>query len=103
GHVLVPAIGLGARGATARCCNAVELGALALVRDTPLGLDPTPLFHAVERGVEGAIENAEGALGSVTDEASDRVAVHGSPAEGAEDEHVERSLQEVELVRRHGP
>src|SRR5687768_3184259 len=48
GDVLVPTLGLGAERASPRGGNAIELRALPFVGESPLGLDPPPLFHAVE-------------------------------------------------------
>jgi hypothetical protein len=70
---------------------------------SPLRLDPAALLEAVEGGVEGAVEDAEGAVGAVANEAGDAVSVHAAEGEGAQDEDVERALEEIELVVAHAP
>src|SRR5918999_5920605 len=82
--VALPARLLGAEGAAPGGREVVELGALALLGRPPVRLDPAALLHAMERGVERAVEDAERAAGSVADEAGDAVAVHRAPREGAE-------------------
>ena len=83
--------------------RSIELRALLLVGAAPLRLDPATLFHAVQRRVERAVEHVEDAGRPVADESRDGVAVHRSPRQRAEHEHVERALQEVELAGRHAP
>src|SRR3712207_5131635 len=77
-HVALPARLLGAQGPAAGWREAVELGTLALLRGAPVGLDPAALLHAVKRGIEGAVENAEAAARALADEPRDGVAVHRS-------------------------
>jgi hypothetical protein len=79
----------------------VELGALAFVGEGPFGGDPALGFEAVEGGVEGAGFDLEDVLGGLFDVLGDGVSVGGAEEEGAEDEEVERALEEVE-ARGHG-
>jgi len=77
----------------------VELRALVVLGDSPLGLDPTLAPQPVEGGVEGTVLNLQQVVGLGADDLSDSVAVLGAPLESAEDEEVESALQDVEFVR----
>src|SRR4051794_7685057 len=56
----------------------------------------------MEGGVEGAFLDPEVVVGGVADPSCDGVAVHRTPGEGLEDQEVERSLEEIEVVERGG-
>ena len=99
--VVVPGFCFGAKRAAARGREVIELRALFLVRRAPLRRDPTAFFHAVKRRVERAVEHLEAAGRAVTNESRDAVAVHRSPGQRAQHEHVERALQQVEFAGRH--
>ena len=58
----------------------------------PLGGDPRALFHAMERGVQRAVFNAQLVVGCLADPFRDGVAVHRTPRERLQDEEVERPL-----------
>src|SRR5688500_14899056 len=97
-----PRARLGAELGAAASGEAVVLGAPVVLREPPLGLDPAALLQAVEGGVEGALLDAEGVVGRLADPARDGVAVARAPAEGLEDEDVERALEELERVGSDG-
>src|SRR5215213_2575995 len=59
GDVALPALALLAQRAAALGGEAIELGALPLLRGPPLGLHPLALLHPVQRRVERAVEDAE--------------------------------------------
>src|ERR1043165_4243838 len=80
-----------------RARELIELGFAVVLGESPLGLDPLPLLHPVERGVESALFYREGPFGGLPDPLSDGVAVAGTPGEGLEDEHIERALEEIEV------
>src|SRR5579885_269751 len=62
GDVLLPRRGLAAQRATPCCCQAVELGPLALLGEAPLALHPAALLHAMQRGVQRAVQDAKAAV-----------------------------------------
>src|SRR5512146_127001 len=101
GDVVVPGLRFRAQRAAAGSGEAVELGALSLLRRSPLRLDPPALLHAVERRVESAVEHAEASVGSLANEPRHGIAVHRAPRQRPEDENVESALEELELARRH--
>src|SRR5689334_3173035 len=55
----------------------------------------------MQRGVEGGVLDAQLAVGGCSQPGEDGVAVHSSPREGFEDEHVERALKNVDFLARH--
>src|SRR5689334_4076847 len=74
-----------------------------VVRHTPLGAHGTAVFEAVQRLVQRGVDDAELAGGAVVDPLAEREAVHRAGGEGAEDEQVERAVEEVFRVAGHSP
>ena len=64
----------------------------------PLRLDPSFLFEAMERGIERALGNLQHVAGDLLDALRDRPAVHRSRGECAENEQVQRALQQIGLA-----
>ena len=72
---------------------------LAVVgRDAPLRGDPALGFEPLQRGVERAVVHQQLVARRLLDRARDALAVLGPENEGAEDEDVERALQQGEAV-----
>src|SRR3712207_8805279 len=61
-------------------------------RSTPFPY--TTLFRS-QRLVERRVLDGQRAAGALAQPGGDRIAVHGAPREGAQDEHVERAVEEV--------
>ena len=76
----------------------VVLGPLVGLAHAPLGLEPAALLEPVERGVEGARLHAEEVLRLGPDRLADAVAVPRPPLQGAQDEHVERALEQLQAL-----
>ncbi len=76
--------------------EAIEAGALAFIGEIPGGGDPGFQFEAVERGVEGAGLDLEEVFGGALNVFGDGVPVGRSGEQGAEDEEVERALEEFQ-------
>ena len=69
---------------------------------TPGGANPSVLLHAVERGIERALFDAEEVGGRLLDLRRDRVAVHrAARAQCLEHKQVERPLENVVSGLRH--
>jgi len=93
----VPLVAFGAELFSTSGGELVELGFAIVVGLAPLAGDPALVFEAVEGGVEGALLDFELAAGDLLDAEQDSVAVEGAEGDGFEDEHVEGSLEEVDL------
>ena len=76
----------------------VVLRALLVPGDLPVGLEQALLLEAVQRGVERAVLHLEHVARSGANGDADPVSVLGSPLQRPEDEHVERSLQELQPI-----
>ena len=77
----------------------VPLGFASIVRDRPVGANPTALLHAVQRRVERAFFHDEQFVADAADVHDDAVAVHGAElGKSFEDEEIERALQ---VILRH--
>ena len=76
--------------------EAVELGALVGLTDAPLGLQPAALHQAMQGGIEGAGFDFQEIVGLCPDRLADAVAVLRPPLQRAQDEHVERALQQFQ-------
>ena len=97
GHA-VPLVGLGAELAAAGGGEAVELCLALVVGLAPLAGEEALVFEAEERGVERALLDGELVAGDLLDAEQDAIAVERAERDCLEDEHVEGSLHEVELV-----
>src|SRR5688572_17193697 len=65
-----------------------------VVGRSPLALDQPALFEAVERLVQGAVQQLESSIASPIEPVRDLDAVHWPPVEGLEHENVERSAKD---------
>src|SRR5215211_4049739 len=80
----------------------VELGPAARLVHPPLGGDPALLLDPGECRVECALLDREHLAGHLAQTLDDAVAVQRPEAEGPEDEHVERALEQVGFRVGHG-
>src|SRR5689334_18463442 len=80
----------------------VELRLAISLRVSPLCSEPSLLLHAMERGVERAFGDLQALSGDLLNPAEHGEAVHGTPAQGLEDEEVEGAAKEVEIRIGHG-
>jgi len=76
--------------------KAVVTSALAFFGEIPGGSDQATGFEAVEGGIERAGFDLEELFGSALDMSGDGVTVRRAVDEGAENQDVERALEEVD-------
>jgi hypothetical protein len=76
----------------------VEARAAIVGGSAPLGDHPAFLEETLERGIERTVLDFEGLAGGLLNEFGDAVAMHRSPAEGAENDEVEGALHDFEAV-----
>ena len=76
----------------------VETSAAVFAGGAPGRGDPLFLEEALERGIKRAVLDFEGFGGGLLDELGDAVAVHGSPAKGAEDDEIQSALHHFETI-----
>ena len=74
--------------------SGVKASAAIVVGQSPCALDPTALLQSLERGIERSVVDEEGVSGSRLDRERDAVAVMRSKGEHAQDEEIQRSLEE---------
>src|SRR5262249_61578252 len=91
---LPPPAGLPREVLPARAGELVVAGLAVVVGGAPRGHDPAAGLEALEGGVEGAVLDEEDVVGGLLDRARDPLAVLGPEHQGAEDEQVERALDE---------
>src|SRR5207248_8279497 len=71
---------------------------LAVVdRYAPLAGDPAALLETLQRGIERSVLDEELLVGGLLDGVRDALAVLRPPDEGAEDQQIQRALQQLEL------
>ena len=59
--------------------------------------DPAAFDEAVQRRIERALLNAQHFVGITLNRFGDRMAVRGSEEQRAQDEHVQRALQQLDV------
>src|SRR5439155_313116 len=69
--------------------QAIVLGAPVVVRNAPFRRKQPAQLQPVERGVERAFFHTEHFLGALLDELRDSIAVHRTPLQSLENQHVE--------------
>src|SRR5438105_908010 len=80
----------------------IEARASSQLGHAPRRSDPSLLLDAMEGGVEGTLIDLKHVLRELLDTLGDRPAVARAGDEGAENEEVERALEQVESGRWHG-
>src|SRR6185437_3287936 len=78
----------------------IELGLAVVVADAPLGGDASAILEAMERGIEGALLNLEGAFRGPFDGLRDGMSMGRSHEQGAQDEQIEGALENFSGFRR---
>src|SRR5438309_80474 len=66
-----------------------------VLRDTPLRRNPPPPVHSVKGGIERSLLDLKRVVGQLLQPSGDAVAMHRSPGESLEDEHVEGALEQL--------
>src|SRR5262249_27092061 len=94
----VPATGLPDELVAAGTGQRVKACAPVVRGDAPLGRDPLEGFEPLQRGVERAVVDQQLAAGRRLDRVRDALAGLRAEEQRAEDEHVERALQQRDLV-----
>src|SRR5581483_5755045 len=79
----------------------VVLRAAVVLGQAPLGVDRTGVLEPIQRLVERRVDDAEIAAGALVDPLADGEPVHRLPGERAEDEQVERAVEEVLRLDAH--
>ena len=82
--------------------QAVVLGLAVVLRRVPFRIDPSLLLEAMECRIERPLIDAQDVLRDLLDAQRDSPAVHRLERQGLQDEHVERSLQEILFLTGHG-
>ena len=77
--------------------ESIELRAASDVGVSPLGVEPTLVFHAMEGGIERALFDLEALSRRALDPLQDREAVHRPPGQRLEHEEVERAAKQAEI------
>src|SRR5690348_16771611 len=95
-HEARPAILFAQQLGLARGRQLVVLRALVRFADSPLGLQPAALHQAVEGGVERTGFDLEEVVRLRADRQTDSVSVPRPPLQGAEDQHVEGALEQLQ-------
>src|SRR6266542_133645 len=98
GNHLIPAAAFARQLFPAGRAELVVLRALIVVRHAPFGSDPSLFFEAMQRRVQRPGFKLEHLTRSGPDRLTDAVAVLRPPAKGLEDEHVQRSLEQLDPV-----
>ena len=75
----------------------IETRAAVVGRESPLALDPAIQFQALESGVQGAFFDAQQIVGQLLNPLGDGIAMQMARPQYFEDEHVQRTRQEVGL------
>lgn len=78
-----------------RLGEAIVFGAPAILRLTPVGTQPSRLFHAVQRRKQRPRLHLERAAGNLPDTARNSQAMHRLERENFQDQNVERALQKA--------
>src|SRR6185437_10988963 len=85
----------------AAACEAVVPRATVVLRESPGGFHGARALQAVEGLVECRVLDSDHAVGAIVNPSRDGVTVHLAPCQRTQDEHVERSLQQVERLPGH--
>src|SRR6185312_10868664 len=78
--------------------DAIELRLAPELGGAPLGVDPAVALHAIERGIERALFDAQPVAASLLEPAHDAVSVARTEGERFQDEGVERAVQCVHVT-----
>ena len=84
-------------------CQAVEFGALVGLRLPPFRAHPALLLQAVQRRVERPRLHLQHLGGLRANRLADAIAVLRSPLQGAQNQHPQRPLQQIDTARHPGP
>ena len=75
-----------------------EFRALVAIAGLPGRVDPALALEPVQRGIERAVVDVQHVLGAGAERHADPVAVLRSPLQRAEDQQIERALQQFRLL-----
>ena len=82
--------------------DTVVLRALIVVGELPLRVDPALPLETMQRWIEGTVIDVEHFIGAGAERNADTVAVLRSPLQGAQNQQVERALEQIRLLSRLG-
>src|SRR5262249_30533234 len=97
----IPLRSFSAETCSTRTRQSIEPRALVVFRSTPGRLDEPFPTEPVKRRIEAAVLDLQQVVGAQPDGLSDAVPVLWAPLQGAQDEQVERTLQDVEWFATH--
>src|SRR5262245_54397107 len=103
GRAARPVRRLGVQLLPSRARERVELRAARVLRLQPCAVEPARALEPLERGQQRARVDLEHAARDLLDPPRDAEAVHRLKAEGLQNEHVERALDDVGVRLVHGP
>src|SRR5262249_30422753 len=79
-----------------------ELALLVFGCSLPFGANPAFALEPMERGVERTVFDLQDVVGGALDVLGDLMSMRAAEEQGAEDQHIERSLQQFDAVIGHG-
>jgi len=94
----VPLFGFAFRPALSGRGKPVILRLPIVFRLAPFASDPALVFQAIRRRIQRALLNLQTIFRNLLDAQQNAVAVQWAEGNGLEDQHVERTLQNVQLV-----
>ncbi len=97
GHA-VPVFGFRKQPALPCSGEPVIFGFAVVFRLAPFTGDPALMFQTIERGVQRALLDFQAIFGNLLDAQQNAVAVQGPKGNGLQDQHVQRALQNVQLL-----
>src|SRR4051812_45225534 len=92
----VPLAGFGVELLPALRGQSIELGAPIVLGGALLERNPAALDQPVKRRIEGSLLDQEHVVRATLDRLRDRMAVRRSPPERAQNEQIQRALQELD-------
>jgi hypothetical protein len=96
-----PVSPLGVKLFSAQSCEAVKLRLPARVARPPFGPQPPLLLKAVKRRVQRPLLHSDDGIRDLVEPLRDRVSVNRTEGRDLQDQHIERTLQQISFVLSH--